>query len=487
MLVEKKDKKKRKMLGAATRRMIILLVVLILVSRATDLKAQASVSGYAWIDENQNGIQDASERGFSGLLVQLYRQTTPSQSEQLSSLRTESSGHFLFILSGDILPADLYLQFEPAPGFFFTLANQGENEAKDSDANQATGRTAMFRLQNYDNANDLGAGYTEEAVSPPPPPPPQQADLSLIELADKPQVHIGDTLRYSITIKNAGPDTAHQVIATLPYSAAVSILSADPPPALLTDNPLRWEWPWLAPDSTMNITVLGLVIDDGGMEESACVSSASFDPNTSDNCQYYLVDIQVPVELASFAAQMRNDGVHLEWTTQSESENMGFHLLRADSPDGLFRRITDRMIQGNGTTAIRHQYRYVDAAVEKDRTYYYQLRDFDYAGRSASHGPLQVNTALPQNFDLLQNYPNPFNATTRIEFLLPEPGQVTLTVYNTSGELVRSLVSAQLPAGRHQAVWDGIDERGNPAASGLYFCSLSVNGFQSVRRMQMIK
>ena len=68
----------------------------------------------------------------------------------------------------------------------------------------------------------------------------------------------------------------------------------------------------------------------------------------------------------------------------------------------------------------------------------------------------------------LQVWPNPFNATTHLRFRLHQAASVHVTIYNVHGQRVRTLVDAPLHAGAHQMQWDGRDERGYSAATGLY-------------------
>ncbi len=89
----------------------------------------------------------------------------------------------------------------------------------------------------------------------------------------------------------------------------------------------------------------------------------------------------------------------------------------------------------------------------------------------------------PGRFGLQQNYPNPFNAGTQIRFGLAAPGHVGLRVYNMLGQLVKTLVDEDLPAGEHQVLWGGVDEQGRPLASGVYFYRLEAGGQGDVRRM----
>jgi len=88
---------------------------------------------------------------------------------------------------------------------------------------------------------------------------------------------------------------------------------------------------------------------------------------------------------------------------------------------------------------------------------------------------------------LAQNRPNPFNPRTEISFELARGGPATLRVYDASGRLVRTLVEGPLAAGRHRAAWDGLDALGRKATSGVYFYRLSAPGFDSARKMLLLK
>jgi hypothetical protein len=89
---------------------------------------------------------------------------------------------------------------------------------------------------------------------------------------------------------------------------------------------------------------------------------------------------------------------------------------------------------------------------------------------------------------LLQNLPNPFNPTTKIRYSIPQDGLVMLTVYDATGQLVRSLVSEQQPAEYHEVHWLGDDNRGEPVPSGVYFYKLDLDGrVQVTRRMVVMR
>jgi hypothetical protein len=85
------------------------------------------------------------------------------------------------------------------------------------------------------------------------------------------------------------------------------------------------------------------------------------------------------------------------------------------------------------------------------------------------------------------NYPNPFNPATEIRFGLASPGHVVVRIYEASGRLVRTLVDRRMPAGDHTAVWNGIDDRGRAAASGVYFCRLEAERFTKTEKMVLMR
>ena len=102
-------------------------------------------------------------------------------------------------------------------------------------------------------------------------------------------------------------------------------------------------------------------------------------------------------------------------------------------------------------------------------------------------GVLDIQTT-PTEFALLQNFPNPFNPETTIGYELAESADVTLQIYNVVGQVVRTLMAAEPQSvGRYQVRWDGIDDRGTPVSSGIYFYQISAGKFQDVRKLMLLK
>lgn len=94
-------------------------------------------------------------------------------------------------------------------------------------------------------------------------------------------------------------------------------------------------------------------------------------------------------------------------------------------------------------------------------------------------------------FGLDQNYPNPFVNHTRISYQLPQPGAVTLQIFNSAGQLIRTMNQSRVEAGQHELYWDGRNETGNPVGSGVYFYRLQSNDadktVSETRRMVLMR
>jgi hypothetical protein len=88
---------------------------------------------------------------------------------------------------------------------------------------------------------------------------------------------------------------------------------------------------------------------------------------------------------------------------------------------------------------------------------------------------------------LHQNYPNPFNPVTTISYFLPKPGRALLQVFDTGGREVRRLADRYEQAGEKRTMWDGLNNRGEPVASGVYFIRLRAGGEDSVKKMVLIR
>ena len=102
------------------------------------------------------------------------------------------------------------------------------------------------------------------------------------------------------------------------------------------------------------------------------------------------------------------------------------------------------------------------------------------------------NIGIPKQTILLQNYPNPFNPETWIPYHLIEAGNVTVLIYDALGSRIRTLPLGFQAAGFYQsrsraAYWDGRNDMGERAPSGIYSYHLSAGDYAATRRMAIIK
>lgn len=93
----------------------------------------------------------------------------------------------------------------------------------------------------------------------------------------------------------------------------------------------------------------------------------------------------------------------------------------------------------------------------------------------------------PAALTLAGNYPNPFNPMTTIAFTLPADQRITLAVFDLRGRCVATLIDGELPAGRHEAVWRGRDDRGREVGSGTYVYRLTADGRTLTDKMLLLK
>ena len=230
---------------------------------------------------------------------------------------------------------------------------------------------------------------------------------------------------------------------------------------------------------------------DSTAPQATCwyVVVASDGINLSGHSEEESIDAALPVALSAFTARGDRNMVVLEWTTESEWDNRGFHIYRREETVKDYRRLTTEIIPGAGSSSQGERYTWIDRQVEPGRTYWYQLVSEDLSGQTHLYGPVSAAPldALPQAFALSQNYPNPFNPETWIEYRLPEAVRVSIDIYNVSGQLVRQLHDADLPAGAYRVRWDGRDGNGRAAASGVYFCRMKTPNFSHTVKMILLK
>ena len=195
----------------------------------------------------------------------------------------------------------------------------------------------------------------------------------------------------------------------------------------------------------------------------------------------------------------------LSWSASSDAETpaagLSYNLRVGTTPGGS--EITSPM--ANTTSGYRRIVQHGNAQQRTSwivtvppGTYYWTVQAVDgtYAGSPFAAEELVTPSSVeghhdptrdPASFALLANVPNPFNPLTTISFDLPVVKRVELAVYDVSGRRVRVLLDHDLPPGRHDIQWNGINDRGERVASGVYFCRIDAGAFTATRTMTLAK
>jgi YVTN family beta-propeller protein len=198
----------------------------------------------------------------------------------------------------------------------------------------------------------------------------------------------------------------------------------------------------------------------------------------------FMIGAPLAVTLESFSGAFENEAAVLRWRTLVEENIEGFNVVRSESETGGFAPVNAGPVSPSGT-AGGASYEVKDAGVSLNRTYYYKLEAVSRGQTRDLAGPYKVVCRAP--FSLAQNAPNPFNPSTSIKFTIAEDAHVTLAVYDVGGRRVRTLVDRDLKASFYRVDWDGRNESGRSAASGIYFYRLQAGSFVQSRKMILLR
>jgi hypothetical protein len=156
------------------------------------------------------------------------------------------------------------------------------------------------------------------------------------------------------------------------------------------------------------------------------------------------------------------------------SSKVKLRAERAGNGDGRVYKITVTAEDGSGNTAQAT----CEVIVPHDRK---------GLPKNISSRFVGDDTVIPEDYQLSQNYPNPFNPTTEITFALPKAETVKLSIYNTNGQLIRTLVNGFYSEGFHTVLWNATDEAGSRVTSGMYVYVLRAGETVLQNKMLLMK
>jgi hypothetical protein len=170
-------------------------------------------------------------------------------------------------------------------------------------------------------------------------------------------------------------------------------------------------------------------------------------------------------------------------------EELEFTISSASDPNG------DSLMYGvlelpNGATLVDSVFRMIPVAEQVgDTLAIFSVTDGEFSVFDTVHITIHqpVSVSLPVEYALHQNVPNPFNPNTTIPYDVATGGTVSLTIYDMSGRVVRSLVSGHRQSGMHEVVWDARDDKGRQVSSGVYVYRIESSDYRRARRMLLIR
>jgi hypothetical protein len=100
---------------------------------------------------------------------------------------------------------------------------------------------------------------------------------------------------------------------------------------------------------------------------------------------------------------------------------------------------------------------------------------------------VEIDTRIPEEFTISQNYPNPFNSSTQFQYSLPEGLEISIVVYDIRGLTVAELVNNYQAAGTYKITWNGKNNAGENAGSGVYFYRISAGEIKITRKLMLLQ
>ena len=212
-------------------------------------------------------------------------------------------------------------------------------------------------------------------------------------------------------------------------------------------------------------------------------------------CDNFVVDNvndgSLPVSLTSFSGRCEKQSVVLEWTTESETNNLGFILEKSVDKQTwttIASYLTDKALKGQGNTSSSTDYTFTDPKVEPETTYTYRLSDVSTDGKVNVYASLNITMdALPKMTDMEKAYPNPFNPQTHIAYHLAKEADVEITVFNILGRQIKTLHSGRQVAGSYHVYWNATNNSGDNVPTGTFLICMQAGDIYKIQKVLLIK
>lgn len=182
------------------------------------------------------------------------------------------------------------------------------------------------------------------------------------------------------------------------------------------------------------------------------------------------------------------------WITQSETNCMGFYVYRGEDQDFANTLRLNQFVSATNTSQMQ-SYVLFDREISESSTYHYWLESLDFDGVNTLHGPISITInydssgggQVPLNTSINSIYPNPFNPDLTIDFSILAPANISLKVYNSKGQHIKTLHSGPRDQGSHRLIWDGKDSQNAAVGSGIYYIVMDGTLLRDVKKAVLMK
>jgi len=221
----------------------------------------------------------------------------------------------------------------------------------------------------------------------------------------------------------------------------------------------------------------GAWVDLGGTGSGSPSGSISSTTNFTTFSDFVLANATggtnpLPVVISSFSASIVGSSVKLSWRTETEVNNYGFEIERAQGDSNFEFRISNfemiGFVKGHGNSNSPKDYSFFDEGIIS-RKYFYRLKQIDTDGKFEYSKAIEVDLGSPGKFELSQNYPNPFNPTTKIDYQLPFESLVRMELYSITGERIAELINSEQAPGYYTVE---LNSARLQLSSGVYIYSM---------------
>lgn len=207
--------------------------------------------------------------------------------------------------------------------------------------------------------------------------------------------------------------------------------------------------------------------DDGTYEDDAIITVSKLGNSST-----------LPVELTKFEAIQDEGQVRLEWTTASETNNVGFDVQHRTSTSDWS---TLDHVEGAGTTSTPQHYRHLVTDLEAGR-HHFRLQQTDANGGTSLSDPITVELTMEETYELSGISPNPVRRQGQMVLRVRKTQTVSVALFNTLGQRVQVLHHGPLSANDAHV----LRVNGRTLSSGRYFLRVQGETFSTTQQLTFI-